>query len=226
MSVLRRGLTTSLIIAATGLSLAFFDDRAEAGACMDRLGSPDESGVAIDPSTGSWCLDGLPINAGSRAEGLAMNVRAINAIVDDLNPGTADRWDYPGGHANGVWDDGVGSGAERNKAEFMAALPTWAAQGVDLVTVGLQGGHPRFQCLDASGSGKRDFSAFTSDGMLRDASKARLQAVVAAARQHGIIVNVQFFYQNQESRLASDEAVIAGRQTRRRSCATWARTTS
>ena len=108
----------------------------------------------------------------------------------------------------------------------MAALPTWAAQGVDLVTVGLQGGHPRFQCLDASGSGKRDFSAFTSDGMLRDASKARLQAVVAAARQHGIIVNVQFFYQNQESRLASDEAVIAGRQTRRRSCATWARTTS
>ena len=204
----RRGLITSLIVAVTVGSQFVLHDLARAGACVDRSGAPDDTGVAVEPITGAWCLDGTLINVGSRAEGLAMNFRAINAAIDDANPDSADRWDYPGGVVNGVWDDGVGSGAARNSAEFAAALPTYSGYGLDLVTVGMQGGHPRFQCLDASGSGARDFSMFASDGTLREDAKARLQGVIEAAHASNIIVSVQFFYQNQDHILADDAAVI------------------
>src|SRR5882724_583139 len=53
---------------------------------------------------------------GMKIEGLLMNVRAVQATFDDLNPETRTRWVYPD---TGKWD------ADRNTSEFIAALPEW-----------------------------------------------------------------------------------------------------
>ena len=208
MKATRVWVRVSFLLATLGLPIPA---TAEGAACADGTGVPDQTGVAVDPTTGNWCFDGVLMNAGSRVEGLAMNVRAANAIVDDANPGTADRWDYPGGIANDVWDGLSDPGAARNTAEFVAALPSWASYGLDMVTVGLQGGHPRFKCADSSGLGNRSFSVY--DDLTDDLSAAadeRLRSVVAAAWAHGIVVNVQLFYQNADTNEPNtDEEIIA-----------------
>ena len=53
---------------------------------------------------------------GLKIEGLLLNVRAVQAIFDDLNPATRARWAYPD---TGKWDP------DRNTREFVAALPDW-----------------------------------------------------------------------------------------------------
>ena len=58
-----------------------------------------------------------------------MNVRAVQAIFDDLNTGTRGRWAYPDTRK---WDP------ERNTREFIAALPDWRRHGVLAFTVNLQ----------------------------------------------------------------------------------------
>jgi hypothetical protein len=68
-----------------------------------------------------FLLNGKPTYAGRsyqglKIEGLLMNVRAVQAIFDDLNPETRGRWAYPD---TGIWDP------ERNTREFIAALPEW-----------------------------------------------------------------------------------------------------
>ena len=68
-------------------------------------------------------IDGRPTYAdrsykGMKIEGLLMNVRAVQATFDDLNPETRARWAYPD---TGKWDP------ERNTREFVAALPEWQA---------------------------------------------------------------------------------------------------
>ena len=57
---------------------------------------------------------------GLKIEGLLMNVRAVQAIFDDLNPETRGKWAYPD---TGKWDP------ERNSREFIAALPEWRRTG-------------------------------------------------------------------------------------------------
>lgn len=212
MSTSRGGLIATFVIAMTAVSQLFDGDTARAVSCVDRSGTPDDVGVAIDPATGGWCMDGALINAGSAAEGLAMNVRAANAIVDDMNPGTADRWDYPGGIVDGWWDDGSGgSGAERNVAELVAALPVWSSYGLDLVTVGLQGGNPRFECVDQAGAGRRILSQYhdETDDLLPTA-RERLRQVIAAAWDARVIVSVQLFYQNEsDAEPDTDPEIVA-----------------
>ena len=51
-----------------------------------------------------------------KVEGLLMNSRMVQGILDDLNPQTRDRWKYPD---TGKWDAG------RNTREFIAAMPEW-----------------------------------------------------------------------------------------------------
>ena len=210
MSISRGALIASFAVALTAVTELGDDKTARAGSCVDRLGAPDDVGVAIDPTTGGWCMDGSIINAGSPAAGLAMNVRTANAIVDDSNPATADRWDYPGGIADGRWDDGSGgSGAERNTSEFVAALPSWSDHGLDLVTVGLQGANPRFECVDQTGTGRRVFSQYDdSTDHLLPAAKDRLRRVIAAAWEARVIVSVQLFYQNESDAEPDTDAEI------------------
>lgn len=79
MSISRGALIASFAVALTAVTELGDDKTARAGSCVDRLGAPDDVGVAIDPTTGGWCMDGSIINAGSPAAGLAMNVRTANA---------------------------------------------------------------------------------------------------------------------------------------------------
>src|SRR5437764_13082459 len=66
---------------------------------------------------------------GMKIEGLLMNVRAVQAIFDELNPETRTKWAYPD---TGKWDP------ERNLREFVAALPDWRRHGCLAFTVNLQ----------------------------------------------------------------------------------------
>lgn len=138
--------------------------------------------------------DGSPINPGSRAEGLMLNSRTVMAAVEDYD-GNTGTWAYPGG----------GWSASRNLTEFIDAIPTYKSYGLNMVTVGMMGGHPRFGCSDtASGN----FSMFTSDGSLRPDAKDRLTQLIAHADSADLIVNVQYFYRTANKQLSGESAVL------------------
>jgi len=101
-------------------------------------------------------IDGRPTYAGRtwrghRIEGLLLNSRMVQAIFDDLNPQTRERWAYPD---TDVWDP------ERNVSEFLAMLPVYRQHGLLGVTVNLQGGSPE----GYSQGQPWDSGAFAPDG--------------------------------------------------------------
>ncbi len=109
-----------------------------------------------------FLIDGKPTYAGRtyrgiRIEGLLMNVRAVQATFDDLNPETRARWAYPD---TGKWDP------DRNTREFVAALPEWRRHGLLAFTVNLQGGSPEGYSKEQPWEN----SAFDPDGNLRPAT--------------------------------------------------------
>jgi hypothetical protein len=146
-----------------------------------------------------FTINGSPTYAGREyrgwpIEGLLMNVRAVQATFDDLNPETRDQWAYPD---SGVWDP------ERNLAEFLAVLPEWREAGLLAFTVNLQGGSPE----GYSRSQPWENSGFESDGRPRPAYLGRLRRVLDRADELGMAVIVGLFYQGQDERLADETAV-------------------
>ncbi|HKT57692.1 MAG TPA: hypothetical protein VJR25_13050, partial [Microbacterium sp.] len=147
----------------------------------------------------AFIVDGRLANAGRTVlgvpvDGLLLNSRMINGIFDDLNPATRGQWAYPD---TGVWD------AERNAAEYLAAMPRWRAGGLDAITVGIQGGSPQ----GYSASQPWDSGGFAPDGSLRPAFFARLRRILDEADRLGLVVIVDYFYQGQEMRLEDEDAV-------------------
>jgi hypothetical protein len=132
---------------------------------------------------------------GHRIEGLLLNSRMVQAVFDDLNPQTATRWAYGD---TGKWD------AERNVREFIAAMPEWKRHGLLAVTVNFQGGSPE----GYSRSQPWETGAFTAEGALRPEFANRMQRVLNAADEQGMVVILGYFYFGQSPRFASDEAVI------------------
>jgi len=158
---------------------------------------PGQTVLGIDGTR--FTLNGLPTYAGREyngwpIEGLLMNVRAVQATFDDLNPETRQLWAYPD---TGVWDP------ERNLSEFLAVLPEWREAGLLAFTVNLQGGSPegysRAQPWESSG--------FDPDGALRPAYLDRLRRVLDRADELGMAVMVGLFYQGQDERLEDESAV-------------------
>ncbi len=144
-------------------------------------------------------LNGKPTYAGRsyrgmKIEGLLMNVRAVQAIFDDLNPATRSRWAYPD---TGRWD------AERNVREFIAALPEWRRHGLLAFTVNLQGGSPE----GYSKSQPWENSAIDPDGGLRPAYMDRLARVLDRADELGMVAIVGYFYGAQDQRVKDEAAV-------------------
>ncbi len=95
---------------------------------------PMTTEIAIDGV--EFLINGAPtypgvVHQGRRIQGLLFNSRMVQAIFDDENPGTVDRWRYPD---TGVWDP------DRNTDELCAMLPEYRRYGLLGVTVGLQGG--------------------------------------------------------------------------------------
>ncbi len=151
-----------------------------------------------------FLIDGSPSYPGRPIQGLLLNSRMIQAVWDDENPATVANWAYPD---TGRWDP------QRNTDEFIAALPSYAAAGLRSVTVGFQGGDPGWANL-AGGHGVNDqpnvSTGFNPDGTLKPAWLSRLDRVLTAAADNGIVVVVSYFYFGQDQRLSSDAAVQAG----------------
>jgi len=131
---------------------------------------------------------------GQRVEGLLFNARLVQGIFDDLNPQTRHQWAYP----DGPWD------ADRNTAEFLAAMPAWRAAGVLSFTLNLQGGNPRGYGRDQPWHN----SAFAADGALRDDYTARLAKILDRADELGMAPILGLFYFGQDERLTDERSVV------------------
>ena len=104
-----------------------------------------------------FLLNGKPTYAGRsykgmKIEGLLMNVRAVQAIFDDLNPETRSSGPTPI-RASGI--------PERNVREFVAALPEWRRHGLLAFTVNLQGGSPEGYSKASPGRTRRSIPTAT-----------------------------------------------------------------
>ncbi|MBM4461587.1 MAG: hypothetical protein FJ011_28165, partial [Chloroflexi bacterium] len=132
---------------------------------------------------------------GHKIEGLLMNSRMVQGIFDDLNPETAGMWAYPD---TGRWD------ADRNTAEFIAAMPEWRAHGLLAFTINLQGGSPQGYSKDQPWHN----SAITADGDLRPDYMARLARILDRADELGMVVILGIFYFGQDNRLADEAAIL------------------
>ncbi|MCB1088536.1 MAG: hypothetical protein KDM63_15980 [Verrucomicrobiae bacterium] len=167
------------------------------------VGAERKTRVSIEGE--DFLINGQPTYAGRswnghRVEGLLLNSRMVQGIFDDENPETASRWAYPD---TGKWDP------ERNVSEFIAAMPEWRARGLLAVTVNFQGGSPEgYSKTQPWISG-----AFTEDGDLKPAFAKRMERVLDAADENGLVVVVGLFYFGQDQRLRDEAAVIRATDT-------------
>jgi hypothetical protein len=120
----------------------------------------------------------------------------VQATFDDLNPDTRSLWAYPD---TKTWD------ANRNLKEFLDAMTFWRRHGLLAITVNLQGVSPQ----GYSKSQPWINSGFTESGALRPDYVDRLEQVLSAADDLGMVVIVGYFYFGQDQRLKDEAAVIA-----------------
>lgn len=135
---------------------------------------------------GQWQLNGKVTYAGSKAEGLLMNVRMVNAVFEDANDATRPQ----------------GFDADANTEAFLKQIPSYAASGVRAFTICLQGGHCGYEGAVNS--------AFKADGALRESYLKRVRRVIEACDQHGVAVILGCYYQRQDQILKDETAVRAG----------------
>jgi len=137
---------------------------------------------------------------GSRPEshGLLMNARFIQGIFDDSEePGRFNRF-------------GQTFDPERNTDDLIAALPEWYAHGLRAFTVGLQGGGPCYTLFNE----KLNNNPFGTDGTSLDPAYAdRLDRLIRAADEIGMVVIVSYFYFFQAERLSNGRAVLEATRT-------------
>ncbi|MBI4584894.1 MAG: serine hydrolase [Planctomycetes bacterium] len=133
-------------------------------------------------SGGRWQIDGEPTYRGSKAEGLLLNVRMVNALFEDRR-----RPDFD---------------PEANTEEFIAEIPSYASHGIRAFTLNLQGGMPGYEGAVNS--------AFNPDGSLREEYLKRARRAIEACGKNGAAVILGCFYQRQDQILKDGEAVRAG----------------
>jgi alpha-acetolactate decarboxylase len=130
---------------------------------------------------------------GNKIEGLLMNSRMVQGVFDDLNIVTRDTFAYA---------DTKKWGAERNNAEFIAAMPLWKSYGLNSFTLNMQGGSP-------FGYGNFDFynPGFNPDGSLHPEYMKRLDNILRKADDLEMVVILGFFYFGQDQRLKDETAI-------------------
>jgi CubicO group peptidase (beta-lactamase class C family) len=160
------------------------DEELEAVKLMEAVVTPGgpTPKTKVTIKDGKWHLNGRITYPGSRAEGLLMNVRMVNAVFED-----AQRPDF---------DPGA------NTDEFLTQIPDYVASGIRAFTLNLQGGMPGYEGAVNS--------AFNPDGSLRESYLHRLRRVIAACDHHGAVVILGCFYQRQDQLLRDADAVRAG----------------
>ncbi len=131
---------------------------------------------------GRWFINEEVTYRGTKAEGLLMNVRMVNAAFEDRR-----RPDFD---------------PEANTDEFIPQIPDYVSHGVRAFTVCLQGGSTGYEgALN---------SAFNPDGSLRDAYLRRVRRIIEACDRHWAVVILGCFYQRQDQVLRDEAAVRAG----------------
>ncbi len=144
---------------------------------------PYKPSTTISIAPGAWHSNGKPTYAGTRAEGLLLNMRAVNAVFEDRNPATAPK----------------GFDPEKNVQAFIDKVPEYVACGVRAFTIGLQGGDPGYAGVLNS--------AFEPDGRLRPSSAKRVERVIEAADRAGAAVILSCFDHGQDQVLKDAAAV-------------------
>jgi len=118
----------------------------------------------------------------------------VQGVFEDLNPETRAGWAY---RDTGLWNP------ERNTAEFIAAMPSWRANGVLAFSLNLQGGNAHADNEEWVNS------AFAPDGRLHSSYFRRLRLVLEAADREGMVVILGLFYFRHDGALRDEAAVIA-----------------
>ena len=140
------------------------------------------AGTFIHLAGRRWFLNQEATYRGTRAEGLLMNTRMVNAVFEDRNRPEFD--------------------PDSNTGEFIACIPDYVAHGVRAFTVCLQGGVPGYEGAVNS--------AFNPDGSLRDSYLRRVRRVIEACDRNGAAVILGCYYQRQDQVLKDEAAVRAG----------------
>jgi len=161
-----------------------------------------ERKTAVSISGDNFLINGRPTYQGrawqnQKIEGLLLNARMVQGIFDDLNPNTVSRWVYPD---SGKWDP------ERNTREFIAAMPEWRRHGLLAFTINLQGGSPEGYSREQPWHN----SAFNENGSLRAEYMSRLERILDAADELGMVAILGYFYFGQDERLRNGGAVVGG----------------
>ncbi len=129
---------------------------------------------------------------GCQHKGLLMNARFIQGIFDDKNG--LDRYQRFGRRFE----------PDRNTEEMIASLPDWYRVGMRAITVGFQGGGPCFT-IDNQEIWN---SPYGKDGKWIDPAYCRrMDRILRAADQLGMVVIVSLFYGAQSRFLEDDGAV-------------------
>lgn len=127
------------------------------------------------------------------SHGLLMNARFIQGIFDDKTG--RERYNRFGK----IFDP------EKNTYDLIAALPEWYAYGLRGFTVGFQGGGPCFTIDNKT----IDNNPFGADGLSIDPAYAgRMDRLIRAADELGMIVIVSYFYGDQARRLKDGKSVL------------------
>lgn len=137
---------------------------------------------------------------GSRegSHGLLMNARFIQGIFDDsAEVSRFNRF-------------GITFDADKNTDDLIKALPDWYRYGLRAFTVGLQGGGP---CFTISNDTIHN-NPFSDDGKSIDSKYLeRLDRLICAADELGMVVIVSFFYPGQLKRLKDGRTVANALKT-------------
>ena len=129
-----------------------------------------------------WLLNGSVPYRGAAAEGLLMNLRAVNSTFEDSG-----RPDFD---------------PEANTRAFLRMLPLYRNAGMRAITLNLQGGMPGYEGAVNS--------ALNPDGTLRPGYMVRVARVIEACDDLGMAVILGVYYQRQSGILADADAVRSG----------------
>ncbi len=140
-----------------------------------------ETEVSISQS--AWHLNGSITYRGTKAEGLLLNVRMMQAAFEDRNPATCPK----------------GFDPDANTGAFIAKLPEYVAHGVRAFTISLQGAYPGYKGSLCS--------AFEPDGNLRPEYTRRVEKVIEACDRLGAVVILCCFSGEQDQVLKDADAV-------------------
>ncbi len=147
-----------------------------------------------------WYINGEPTLKGKKwhnytIEGLLPNSRMVQGTFDDLNLETRTNWNYSD---TGTWD------ANRNTREFLAAMDSWAENGLLAITLNLQGGSP----YGYSSNQPWINSAIDENGALRKEYMNRFSQIIEKADNKGMVVILGIFYFGQDERIKDEASVI------------------